>query len=146
MVSRGLGIIKGGLAKKGNLPNNPRSVPYPTTFVDSANGITKIRPHRSSARDLAPLSKLSGLDQALKFLRPRTTKSSEAKLKIAPSGVIVFTPVLSQESLVSSVLPGKALFLPTYKIADERAQPRLRLYNLQTRVPQGLGQRLSKTR
>ena len=135
MVSRGLGIIRSGTEKKQNLPNNPTSVPHPTRFINSSISITKILPHRSSAGDLAPTKRLSRLDQALKLIRPRTSKLSASKLKIAPSGAIVFTPILSQESLGSSVLPSKASLLPTYKVTDERAQPIFRLYNLQTRVP-----------
>ena len=113
MVSPGLGRIRGGSAKKARLPNTPTSLPHPNTLLNSAVSGTKTLSHRYSAADLAPPRKPSGLDQALKLIHSRTPKLSKAKLKIAPSGAIVFTPVQSLESLGSSILPGKAFLLYT---------------------------------
>lgn len=104
MVSHVLGRIRSGSAKEDKLQDT--SLPHPTTIIDPAISRTKDLSQKSSAGDLAPLSKPSGLDKALKLIYPRTSKISKAGLKIAPSGAIVFTPVQSQESLGSSILPG----------------------------------------
>ncbi len=112
MVSRGLGRFKGGFAKKDNIPNTSTSLPHQDTLINSAIRRTKTLSHRSSVGNLAPPRKPSSLDHALKLIHPRTSKLSKAKLKIAPSGAIVFTPARSQESLGSSILPGKATLLP----------------------------------
>ncbi len=114
MFSRGLGRIRGASVQKDDLPKTPTSLPHPTSLITSAIGIKKTLSHRSSVGDLAPPSKPSGLDQALRFIRPRISRPSKAKLKIAPSGAIVFTPMQSQESLVSSILPGIAPLLCTF--------------------------------
>ena len=113
MVSRGLGRMRGGSAKKDQLTKSPTSLPHPTNLLNSAISRTETLSHRSSAGDLAPASKPSGLDQVLKLVHPRTSKLSKSKLKIAPSGAIVFTPVQSHESLGSSILPCITIFLPT---------------------------------
>ena len=111
MISRGLGKIKGGSAKKDSIPNTSTSLPRQDTLINSAIRRTKTLSHRSSAGNLAPPKKPSGLDHTLKLIHPRTSKLSNPKLKIAPSGAIVFTPARSQESLGSSILPGKATLL-----------------------------------
>lgn len=113
MVSRGLGRFRVASAKKRELPNTPLPLPlpHPATPINLPTSRTKSLSHRSSAGDLAPASKPSGLDQALKLIHPRTSTISKAKLKLAPSGAIVFTPAQSQESLGSSILPGKAFLL-----------------------------------
>ena len=111
MVSRGLGRFRVASAKKRELPNTPLPLPHPATPNNLPTSRTKSLSHRSSAGDLAPASKPSGLDQALKLIHPRTSTISKAKLKLAPSGASVFTPAQSQESLGSSILPGKAFLL-----------------------------------
>lgn len=105
MFSRGLGRFRVASAKKDKLPNTPTTLTNPT--VKRAKTLS----HRSSATEPAPASKPSGLDQALKLIHPRPSRPSKAKLKIAPSGAIVFTPAQSQESLGSSSLPGKVSLL-----------------------------------
>lgn len=113
MTSRGLGRIMGGSAKKDRVPNIGTSLPHPTTLIDSATTRAKTLSHRYSAGDLAQSSKQSGLDRALKLIHPRTSKLSKAQLKIAPSGAIVFTPIRSQESLGSSILPAEFPAVPS---------------------------------
>lgn len=147
MTSRGLGRIMGGSAKKDRIPNIGTSLPHPTTLIDSATTRAKTLSHRYSAGDLAQSSKQSGLDRALKLIHPRTSKLSKAQLKIAPSGAIVFTPIRSQESLGSSILPGKTTVLSTtVEKANERSQPSFQLYHLQLRALQDQSQRLSNSR
>lgn len=113
MLFLGLDIIRGGSAKNNKLPNPLTSLPRPTTLISSALGRTKTLAHRHSAGDLAPPRKSSGLDKALELIHPRTSELSNAKLKIAPSGAIVFTSVPSQESLGSTILSGKDTFIVT---------------------------------
>lgn len=107
MVSHVLGRIRSGSPKEDKLQNTPTSLPHPTTIINSAISRTKALSQKSSAGDLVPSSKPSGLDKALKLIHPRTSKISKAGLRIAPSGAIVFTPVQSQESLGSSTLPAE---------------------------------------
>lgn len=76
------------------------------------NGLGRTGGGSAKKDDLALPIKPSGLDQVLKLIHPRTSKLSKAKLRIAPSGAIVFAPVQSQESLGFSTLPGKATLLP----------------------------------
>lgn len=106
MSFHGQSRIRGGSAKNDIFPNTSTSLPHPTTLINSVISRTKTLSHRSSADDLTPPSKPSGLDQVLKLFHPRKSKLSNAKLRIAPSGAIVFTHVQSQESLGSSILPG----------------------------------------
>lgn len=101
MFSRGLRRFGVASAKKDKLPNTP------TTLTNRTIKRDKTLSHRSSTTEPAPASKPSGLDQVLNFIHPRPSRPSKAKLKIAPSGAIVFTPAQSQESLGSSLLPGK---------------------------------------
>lgn len=107
MFSRGLGRIRAAWAKKDKIPNAPTALTNPT--IKRAKTLSQ----RSSTAEPAPASKPSGLDQALKLILPRPSRPSKAKLKIAPSGAIVFTPAQSQESLGSSLLPGKVCLLHT---------------------------------
>ena len=113
MVSRGLNRMRGGSVKKNNLPNNIIPVPRPASPVTSIIHRPKTLAHRSSVGDITPPNKLSGLDHILKLVHPRHSKMSKSKLKIAPSGAIVFTPTRSQESLGSSVIPGTTDLLHT---------------------------------
>ncbi|CAD6581408.1 MAG: hypothetical protein ASARMPREDX12_000453 [Alectoria sarmentosa] len=109
MVSRGFGRLRGGSAKKDKFTNTPTSLPHPTTLINSAVSRKGTLAHRFSAGDLAPPSKPSGLDQALKLIHPRNSKLPKATLKIAPSGAIVFNPIRSQKSSGSSKLPAEIL-------------------------------------
>ena len=124
MVARGPGRIRSGSPKE-KLPKSSTSLRHPTALTNSASSGTRTLPQRSPAGDLAPPAKLSGLDQFLKLIHPRTSKLSKAKLKIAPSGAIVFTPVESQDSLGSSTLQGKS-FPSTYidigKLTNEHSR------------------------
>ena len=106
MFSHGLGRMRSTLLKKDELPSNPTSLPHLTILFDSAIRRRNTLSQRSSVSEVAPRIKRSGLDRALSFILPRTSRPSVAKLKIAPSGAIVFTPVQSQESLRSPTLPG----------------------------------------
>lgn len=148
MIARGLGRIRGRSAKEDRIPNVLTSFPHPTTLSDSAISRAKrTLSHRSSAGDVARPNKTSGLDRALKLFHPRRSRNPKAELRIAPSGAIVFTAVRSQESLGSSMLPGRTTPSPTsVEKADERAQRRLQLYHLQTRVPQDHNQLPSNSR
>lgn len=71
------------------------------------NGLGRTGGGSAKKDDLALPIKPSGLDQVLKLIHPRTSKLSKAKLRIAPSGAIVFAPVQSQESLGFSTLPAE---------------------------------------
>ena len=116
MISRGLSRFRVGSAKKEKQPNPPIPPPHPTTLTNPTIRKAKTLSDRSSTSEPAPASKPSGLDQALRLIHPRTSRPSKAKLKIAPSGAIVFTPAQSQESLRSSILPGKVLsYVHRYK-------------------------------
>ena len=121
MGFRGLGRLRGVSVKKEELPTTPSPLQHPITLMNPTINRTKILSHGSSAGDLALASKPSGLDQALKLIHPRISRPAKAKLKLAPSGAIVFTPAQSQESLGSSILPGKAsLLVHRKKKANER--------------------------
>lgn len=133
MTSRGLGRIMGGSAKKDRIPNIGTSLPHPTTLIDSATTRAKTLSHRYSAGDLAQSSKQSGLDRALKLIHPRTSKPSKAQLKIAPSGAIVFTPIRSQESLGSSILPAEFPAVPS--TAPSIARPESTPIQQQVKAP-----------
>ena len=100
-----LGRIRSGSAKEDTLQNTPTSPPHPTISR------TKDLSQKVSAGDLTPLSKPFGFNKALKLFQPRTSKTSKAGLKIAPSGAIVFTAVQSQGSSGSSILPGQFTLL-----------------------------------
>ena len=106
MFSRHLDRMRGILLKKKGLPNTPTSRSQPTTLIDSLISRRKTQSQRSTPSEVAPPFKRSGLDKVLEFIHPPISKPSAAKLKIAPSGAIVFTPVRSQESSRSSLLPG----------------------------------------
>ena len=113
MVSRGFSRFRAASAKKDKVPSTSTPHPHPTTLIDPIISKTKALSHISPPGNPAPASKPSGLDQALKLLHPRPSRPSKPKLKIAPSGAIVFTPARSHESLESSILPGKAPLLDT---------------------------------
>lgn len=121
MVFRGLRSFREGHSAREEPLNTPDSLGYPSTLTKPATSSKTSSSHRSLAGSLAPPSKVSVLDQILKIILPRTSRTSKAKLKIAPSGAIVFTPVRSQESLVSSILPGKVCLscLAKHMRADE---------------------------
>lgn len=108
MFSRGLVRIRGASTKKEKTQNTTTSLPHSPTIISPAVNRKRRLSQVSLTIDPAPPKKLSALDQALNLIHPRTSKVSDAKLKIAPSGAIVFTPTQSQESLGSSILHSKS--------------------------------------
>ena len=109
MFSRGRVRIRGASTKKEQPQNTTTSLPHSPTFISPAVNRKRSLSQISSTIDPAPPRKMSVIDQALNLIHPHATKVPNAKLKIAPSGAIVFTPAQSQESLGSSILHSKDL-------------------------------------
>ena len=124
MVSRGFGRFRMAMAKKDKVSTTSTPLCHPNALINPTISRTTTLVDGSSAVDPVPASKMSGLDRALRLIQPRTSRPPKTTLKIAPSGAIVFSPAQSQESLVSSVLPGEAslLYVHRRRKADDQTQ------------------------
>lgn len=113
-----------GSAKDNAASHNLSSVLQPTTIINLAPEASTPGPETSSAINTRPTIKRS-VGWASNLFTPSRSKPQNSKLKLGPSGAIVFKPFESQESVVSTVRPGKSVLAPQrqYGIADSLQYP-----------------------
>lgn len=119
MVSRRLDRIGGRSVREDSVPRSATFLPLPTNLISSAIRRVKSLSHKYPGRDSASSSTQFD-SQAAKFLHPLNPNASlpKTKLKLAPSGAIVFNPIESEESLIPPSLPRKAARSLVYTTTD----------------------------